>query len=313
MNAATSRLAIAGILEPTHVGQHFVDAAHEQGRLELAINLKDAFSGSALLRVASWRILGHRPPALNRFNKALRSRMRQTETRNLVTTGLAPITDKTLMEMSKDGTTTAIYLTDDPWNPSQSATWFFNALPHYDYVYSTRRTNLGELKELGCKSVEHLPFAFAPSMHFVEKPSTEGEREEFASDIVLVGGADDDRVPMIKSLAQADLDIAVYGQYWDRYPETKPYFKGRASPAMVRKAISGSKIALCLVRRANRDGSSMRTFEVPAMGGCPLMEDTEEHRDLFGEDGENVEYFRTSEELARRRTNSSRIQGDAIV
>ena len=176
MNAATSSLAIAGILEPTHVGQHFVDAAHEQGRLGLAINLKDAFSGPALLRAASWRLLGHRPPALNRFNKALRNRVRRSEVRHLVTIGVGPHHRFDIDRDEKDRITTAVYLTDDPWNPAQSADWFFKALPHYDYVYSTRRANLGELKELGCRMVEHLPFAYAPSMHFVENPSTESER-----------------------------------------------------------------------------------------------------------------------------------------
>ena len=50
-------------------------------------------------------------------------------------------------------------------------------------------------------------------------------------------------------------------------------------------------ISVCLVRRANRDGHVMRTFEAPAMGACLAMEDTEEHRAIFGEDGDNVVYF----------------------
>jgi hypothetical protein len=37
----------------------------------------------------------------------------------------------------------------------------------------------------------------------------------------------------------------------------------------------------------------MRSFEVPAVGGCMLVEDTDEHRALFGPAGEAVEYFST--------------------
>ena len=44
----------------------------------------------------------------------------------------------------------------------------------------------------------------------------------------------------------------------------------------------------------------MRSFEVPAMGGCLLIEDTEEHREIFGEDGEVVVYFRTLDEMLDR-------------
>ena len=59
-------------------------------------------------------------------------------------------------------------------------------------------------------------------------------------------------------------------------------------------------VSLVLVRRANRDGSAMRSFEIPACGACCVAEDTEEHRELYGPDGEAVLYFRTPEELVRR-------------
>jgi spore maturation protein CgeB len=69
---------------------------------------------------------------------------------------------------------------------------------------------------------------------------------------------------------------------------------------MIRQAIGGCKIALCLVRRANRDGHCMRTFEVAAMGACMLVEETDEHHDIFGEDGEAVVYFRTIADMLER-------------
>ena len=43
----------------------------------------------------------------------------------------------------------------------------------------------------------------------------------------------------------------------------------------------------------------MRTFEAPAMGACLAMEDTEEHRAIFGQDGENVVYFSSPESLVQ--------------
>jgi len=51
------------------------------------------------------------------------------------------------------------------------------------------------------------------------------------------------------------------------------------------------------VRRSNRDGHCMRTFELPAMRTCMVVEDTEEHREIFGPDGECVTYFQSPEEL----------------
>jgi spore maturation protein CgeB len=55
-----------------------------------------------------------------------------------------------------------------------------------------------------------------------------------------------------------------------------------------------------LVRRANRDGHVMRSFEIAAIGGCMLVEDTDEHRAIFGSDGEAVRFFSTPQEAAAR-------------
>jgi spore maturation protein CgeB len=44
----------------------------------------------------------------------------------------------------------------------------------------------------------------------------------------------------------------------------------------------------------------MRSFEIAALGGCMLAEDTAEHREIFGDDGEAVVYFRTPREAAER-------------
>jgi spore maturation protein CgeB len=61
---------------------------------------------------------------------------------------------------------------------------------------------------------------------------------------------------------------------------------------------AAAKVNLCLVRRANRDGHVMRSFEIAAIGGCMLVEDTSEHREIFGCDGDCVVYFRTPVEAA---------------
>ena len=44
----------------------------------------------------------------------------------------------------------------------------------------------------------------------------------------------------------------------------------------------------------------MRTFEVPAIGACMLTEDTVEHREIFGEEGKAVVYFRTVDEMIEK-------------
>jgi spore maturation protein CgeB len=45
----------------------------------------------------------------------------------------------------------------------------------------------------------------------------------------------------------------------------------------------------------------MRTFEVPAVGGASMLtEDTPEHRQIFGPEGEAVLYFNTLAEMVTK-------------
>jgi spore maturation protein CgeB len=101
-------------------------------------------------------------------------------------------------------------------------------------------------------------------------------------------------------LIRAGFKVALYGGYWDRRAETKPFHRGHADVTTLRKATADAKVALGLVRRANRDGHAMRSFEVPAMGGCLLTENTEEHHEIFGPEGECTVYFGDEAEMLRK-------------
>ncbi|MCS7082993.1 MAG: glycosyltransferase [Rhodothermia bacterium] len=245
----------------------------------------------------NWWFGGHRPPRLHEFSRRVLEVCRSFRPRWLLCTGIAPVARWALKEVAQEGILRINFLTDDPWNPAHRAPWFGDALPQYDRVFSPRRSNLEDLKRIGCPQVAYLPFAYDPAVHYPDPPCTTLEWAQFASDIVFIGGADRDRLPVITALIRAGFRVALYGGYWDRLPETRAYARGHADPYVLRKAVGGAKVVLCLVRRANRDGHAMRTYEIPAMRACMLTEDTAEHRDIFGEEGRAVLYFRTIAEM----------------
>jgi spore maturation protein CgeB len=213
--------------------------------------------------------------------------------------GIAPLALEALAEIRKLECYCANYLTDDPWSPSRRSKWFLRALRGYDHVFTTRRANIGDLQALGIRRVSYLPFAWDPDLS-PEQKYTENELQPYRADIVFIGGGDADRVPYFAALARAGFRVALYGTYWDRFAETRSLTRGQLPVSELPKAIAGARIALCLVRRSNRDGHCMRTFEVPAAGGCMLTEDTEEHREILGPDGECVLYFRQIDEMIAR-------------
>src|SRR5258707_3821883 len=94
--------------------------------------------------------------------------------------------------------------------------------------------------------------------------------------------------------------VALVGGYWQRYPAFRAQALGIKPPEIIRALTASAKVNLCLVRRANRDGHVMRSFEIAASGGCMVAEDTDEHREIFGPEGEATVYFRNAKEAAER-------------
>jgi spore maturation protein CgeB len=284
----------------TQMGGHLQQAAEALG-LEVALcDSRRAFDGSTLARKAAWWLRGHRPVALGRFSGEVLAAVRRTRPDIVLTSGLAPIDAQTVGAIRAAGVRCLNFLTDDPWNPAHRAPWFMRAVRQYDVVFTPRRANLDQLRELGVRRVEHLAFGYNPNVHHVEEPQAAEERRRLEADVLLAGGADADRVDAVAPLIRAGFDVALYGGYWNRFGATRAQARGMLDAAGLRRATAAARVCLGLVRRANRDGHAMRTFEVPAMQGCFLVEPTVDHRALFGEDGDAVLYFATPAELVEK-------------
>ncbi len=293
-------MILVGNAGSEHIGSHLNKAAEELGVTAKFFDTSEAFSAFPLIMRLNWWLRGHRPTRLVEFSREILRACRALQPKWILSTGIAPIEASVLTEIGKLGILRLNYLTDDPWNAAHRASWFDQSLPCYDQVFSVRKSNIADLKTQGRFHISYLPFAYAAGLHYPESFVTEDERAYFACDVVFVGGADRDRLPYIKALLETGLRIGLYGNYWERFSETKAYTRGLVQADKLRKAIGGAKVALCLVRRANRDGNSMRTFEIPAIGSCMLTEDTGEHREIFGKEGEAVVYFRSIPEMLKK-------------
>lgn len=291
------RLLLVANPAPSHVGRHFLNAARPLGWQLEVMDVNAAFSGPVLLRRLCWHVLGHRPLRLNWFSRKVEARCRVLKPELLLATGIAPLDCATLIALKKLGISVVNFLTDDPWNPAHRAPWFMRALSHYSHVFTPRHANELELHALRGPQVSWLPFAYAPEDHHPPREVSEEDHRRWGHRVAFIGGADADRVAAVRALLRAGVPVSLWGGYWREHPDLAPHAQGHADEEQCRRIVASAGVNLCLVRRANRDGHSMRSYELPAIGGCLAVEDTADHRTLFGADGGAAVYFSGLEDL----------------
>jgi spore maturation protein CgeB len=189
------------------------------------------------------------------------------------------------------------YSTDDPWNPAHRAAWHLRALPLYDAVFSTRRSTLDDLRRLGCADVRYLPFAYDERLF---GSPVDPVRAAPSTTVFFAGGADRDRAEFFRAFLRHGPRPTLAGGYWENYAHTQPLGIGLKTAAELGRLTTDAAVNLCLVRRANRDGHVMRSFEIPACGGFMIAEDTAEHREILGPEGECALYFTGPREAAQK-------------
>ena len=291
------KLLIVGFGKPGHMGHYLASAATRLGLDYQIIDAIQAEASSRIWRSFYWRFRDKRPARLDEFGAHVLSVSAIMRPDLVLTTGRAPLDRSHVKGLRALGATVINYSTDDPWNPKLRASWFLRTLPSYNAVFTPRRANIDDFRRCGLEAVHYLPFGYDANVH---RPWPEGRPTAAPSDVLFVGGCDEDRVPLINGLIDTGLNLALFGGYWDRHAKARRHWRGIADQDTIRSASAAARICLCLTRRANRDGHTMRSFEAAAIGGCILAEDTADHRELFGPDDHAVRYFRTVPELVRQ-------------
>lgn len=269
----------------------FFDEAKYQNRLRFS-----------LLNRIGYRMLGKRPFGYWALNRDLLSTCRNFDPDLILIVKGAHISPKTLQRIKSLSNAMLVnFATDDPFNRIVSTRDLVQGIKYYDLYLSTKRAILGDILDSGAKRVEFLPFAYKPEVHYPEKPASLEERNKFNTDVVFIGGASEDRVPYFEELIRElpHVSLSLFGGYWQRYPRLRRFYKGMALGRDFRLALGGAKIAINLVRRANRDGHVMRTFEIPACRAFMLAERTTEHMEMFSADIE-ASFFSTPPEMVQK-------------
>lgn len=244
-----------------------------------------------------YRATGRRPLSYWRFNRGLLKRAEIFRPDVVLVVKGENISPGTLAAFKKIGRPFLVnFTTDDPFNRASNTRVWLRSLPSYDLICSPRRAPIPEIRSLTGSRVEYVRFGYKPSVHFPESAPA-NLQEKYACDVVFIGGADRDRVPYLRAIAEVpNVRLHLHGGGWARDPRLRRLARGFALGRDYRYAIDGASIVLNLVRRSNRDGHVMRTFEVPACGGFMLSDRTPDHRELFTEDVDAA-FFEGTDEL----------------
>lgn len=193
------------------------------------------------------------------------------------------------------------YNPDDPFGSMFRAGWgtFLRALPEYDVHIVPRRINVSEYLAEGAKNVIHSfpAWGYDPETHVPRELSREGGIHERLG-IGFIGGYEEDRAKQIQRLAKRGLDVHVWtdSRWSSRFHHSRVLISGAVYANDYAMTLSSLTIALCFLRKYNRDRHTSRSVEIPACGTFMLAERTEEHSELFKE-GHEAEFFGSTEEL----------------
>ena len=135
-------------------------------------------------------------------------------------------------------------------------------------------------------------------------PSPESLHTEDLSDVLFAGHYENDgRLEILASIAESGIRLRLHGGGWESVlgdlPNSHPLASQYPAYPVVgdnyRRAIAGTKVALCFLSFLNQDTYTRRNFEIPAIGTAVLSEYSEELCTLF-EPNSEIALFRNPEE-----------------
>ncbi len=296
------RILLVGNCEPTHVGGILLRAFTGLGHDCKVFDESPYFAALAKSRLQrlAFHALG-RPLTAPRLNADLAAAARRMRPQIVLVIKGAHFSALTLRQI-REGTGAILvnYATDDPFSPVSGNPTLRGAIREYSLYACTKRAIIDDVRRAGSDNAVFVPFAYDPLSHFPEFPSDPAEVRRFTSDVVFVGAADQDRAGTFRRLLDGTkVELRLYGGRWHSEPSLRPLHRGMVLARDYRLACSGAKIALGFVRHSNRDGHSMRTFELPACGAFMLAERTSELAE-FLEEGREVAAFGCDDELREK-------------
>jgi spore maturation protein CgeB len=215
------------------------------------------------------------------------------------------ILPKTLNVLKGAGIKTALWTNDPPRDLLAEFEPIKNAAPCYDFVFITGTEAVEPFQDIN--ELHLLPFACDPDF---QKPVmlTDTDKKAYKSDVCFVGSGHveiyPDRIRLLESLAELNIDLSVWGPGWETLPDTSPLKKKICGSSLKTAAwvrlFSAAKIIFHSHYQDPLGGYANyqvnpRVFEALACGAFLLVDDQKDIRTLFQEDEHLVIYHNAAD------------------
>ena len=202
------------------------------------------------------------------------------------------------------GAPVILYNNDDPTGKRDGRRFdsLLAALPAYDLCAVLREPNVGEFYAHGARAVHRVWMSYDEALH---RPfeSIEEIPAGFRSEVAFIGTwiPGERRDEFMLSLVKRGVPLSIWGDAWQRspnWPQIKHVWRGQSIYGRnYVAAVQGSKLALGLLSKGNRDLHTTRSAEIPYAGGLLCAQRTSEHLAMYKE-GEEAVFWESADECA---------------
>ena len=238
-----------------------------------------------------YRLADRRSVEWWKFQTELREVLKEMQPSVVLVTGILPLSNGVFEEVERYGGKIVNYLTDDPWNKIHRRRCFLRNIGKYDHIFSTKRDLCAKLIMNGANGSSFLPFAYDPYIHY----EPDGKADQ-GPDVVFIGTGAKERLFWLNAVESfGRIEKKIYGNSWEGVPVSSWEKRESVIGHEYCKKVFEAKVILGILRKSNGDLSTDRSYEIGAIGGCGLYQDTDEHRRLlpsypdegfFGDPGE---------------------------
>ena len=289
------------------VGQHALQRAEAFARLPGFTVVQSPMPtqppANILLSIAksvAWRL--HRPLDLAGENAALLAAARSARPDVLFCDNARNIRPATLAAIKEETGAHLVFSSpDDIVAPHNGSKWLADSYAQWDLFFTTKTFNIAELRAAGVRRVALASNMYNPAIHRPMTPAEVGADYE-AFDIVFVGTHERAREDDLRALAEAGFSVLVCGNAARRFGagwRALEKYGVVVRPAVIdedyTRTMHFGRVAMCFLRKLNRDRITQRSIEIPAMRRPMLAEHTDEHDAHFVEGVEYVGFSTRAE------------------